>query len=86
MKVTVRGAGLISEQLKRAGRANADGSVDVTLPDGAYIAALLKQLKLPDDRGYLVSVNNTMVSASQFGEHALASGDDVMVMPPLKGG
>ena len=34
----------------------------------------------------VVSVNNEMVSPANYEQHALADDDEVMLMPPLKGG
>ena len=78
MRLHLKAAGTIGHHLPSTGH------IDVA--DGMTIAALIAYLKLPDDRGYLVSVNNEMVSPTRYGQHALRAGDEIMLMPPLKGG
>jgi sulfur carrier protein ThiS len=78
MRLKLSAAGNIGRLLPRSSHAD--------VADGITIARLLTQLRLPTDRGYLVSVNNQMVSTADYADRVLKADDEVMLLPTLKGG
>ena len=46
----------------------------------------MREMMLPDDRQYLVSVNNAVVRKADREFRTLTDADQVTIMPPLKGG
>ena len=61
-----------------------DGAV--TLARGASIIEVLSELGIPYDQVGPVSLNDTIVSKERWGATALSEGDQLTVMPPIKGG
>ncbi|TFH41040.1 MAG: MoaD/ThiS family protein, partial [Lysobacterales bacterium] len=47
---------------------------------------VMRQLGMPTDENYLVSLNGDVVVISERGTRVLAEGDHLAIMPPLKGG
>ncbi len=56
-----------------------------TLKDGASLADLLEQLPF-SERVALTSVNSQLVAPTQRADYVLAEGDEVLMIPPVKGG
>jgi sulfur carrier protein ThiS len=46
----------------------------------------MRQLGMPMDENYLVSLNGEIVVISERDSRALAEDDHLAIMPPLKGG
>ena len=64
----------------KGGQARIEVAADSSVDD------LIRHLSLPEDRRYLVSVNDEFIPKTQTATHTLTSDDRVMIMPPLKGG
>jgi sulfur carrier protein ThiS len=47
---------------------------------------VMRQLGMPMDENYLVSLNGEIVVISERDSRALAEDDHLAIMPPLKGG
>ncbi|MCY4245752.1 MAG: MoaD/ThiS family protein [Gammaproteobacteria bacterium] len=78
MKITVKASGILGEHFPGG---------PMTVPQKTLsVAALLSQLPLPPDLPCMVSVNNALVPKAMHREKMLNDGDEVVVMPPLKGG
>lgn len=58
----------------------------IELDDGSSLESLLQKIQLPADRPYMVIVNDTKVAGDQFGEITIRSDDQVVLLPPIKGG
>ncbi len=56
-----------------------------TLKDGASLADLLEQLPF-SERVALTSVNSQLVAPTRRADYVLAEGDEVLMIPPVKGG
>ncbi len=82
MKVQVRTAGLLGRYLPPGSEAN---RARLDLPDGLTVAAAMARLGLPEG-SYLVTLNGKALTAARRGEAVLQDGDDLALMPPLKGG
>ena len=83
MKIQFKTGGLFVEHLP-AGSSGATAELEV--PDGATPADVIRQLGMPVDENYLVSLNGEVVVSSERDTRVLAGNDHLAVMPPLKGG
>ena len=61
-----------------------DGAV--TFAHRASIIEVLSELGIPHDQVGPVSLNDSIVSKERWGATALSEGDQLTVMPPIKGG
>ena len=61
-----------------------DGAV--TFAHGTSIIEVLSELGIPHDQVGPVSLNDSIVSKERWGGTALSEGDQLTVMPPIKGG
>ena len=61
-----------------------DGAV--TFVHRASILEVLSELGIPHDQVGPVSLNDSIVSKERWGPTALSEGDQLTVMPPIKGG
>ena len=58
----------------------------VTFAHRASIIEVLSELGIPRDQVGPVSLNDSIVSKERWGATALSEGDQLTVMPPIKGG
>lgn len=58
----------------------------IDIEDGARLDAILARLPIPDDKDYLVLVNDEKIERERYAEIAIGADDDVVLLPPLKGG
>ncbi|MCP4387181.1 MAG: MoaD/ThiS family protein [Gammaproteobacteria bacterium] len=58
----------------------------IDLDDGSSLEALLNKIPLPSGKPYMVLVNDVKVANDQFGEITIQGGDEVVLLPPIKGG
>ncbi len=58
----------------------------VDLDDGSSLEALLSKIPVPSDKPFMVLVNDAKVSSDQFSGITIQEGDDVVLLPPIKGG
>lgn len=82
MRIQVRTAGLLGEHLPPGSERN---RAQVEVRDGATPLDVMAQLGFPAG-SYLVSVNGSVVPTAQRAATILQEGDDLALMPPLKGG
>jgi thiamine biosynthesis protein ThiS len=83
MRVSIRTAGLVSRHLPPGSTGN---KAQINLADGMTVAGVIAHLKLPDGRGYVTSVNGEMVPPPKWSEHVIKDGDQLAILPPMKGG
>ena len=62
------------------------GNGTITLTDQGTIVSVLAELGVPHDQVGPVSLNDTIVSKDLWGDTVLHEGDQLTVMPPIKGG
>ncbi len=60
--------------------------VELTLPDGATVADVITQQRLPEKWVHLVLVNGHYIAAQVRATTALADGDTLAIWPPIAGG
>lgn len=57
-----------------------------TLSEGASLSDLLKQLEMLSRRGLAVAVNQTVISSTEWSDHTLFDGDQILVIQATQGG
>lgn len=83
MRITVTSSGILTQYLP----ANASGnSAQIDIDDDASPVDVMRSLGFPEDGKYLVILNGTLVPTAQRPTQQLAENDELMIMPPLKGG
>ncbi|MBN33237.1 MAG: molybdopterin synthase sulfur carrier subunit [Rhodospirillaceae bacterium] len=82
MKILVRTAGLLGKHLPEG---SAKNRAEIEVPDGSTPKSVMDRLGFPDG-SYLVTLNGKAVPTVQRSEVALSDGDNLALMPPLKGG
>lgn len=83
MRIAVRTTGLLGEYLPPG---SAPNRAELELPDSATPVDVLRRLAMPANRKYLIAVNGGLVPTASHAERTLADGDEIAIMPPLKGG
>ena len=58
----------------------------IDLDEGSSLAALLQKIPVPSDKPYMVILNDVKVASDKFGEITLEGDDQVVLLPPIKGG
>ncbi len=58
----------------------------IDVDDGSSLEALLAKIPVPADKPYMVIVNDEKVGSDRFAEITLAADDEVVLLPPIKGG
>ena len=59
---------------------------NIGIDDGASLEALLQRIPIPADKTYLVIVNDEKVSRETYAETIIQAEDDIVLLPPIKGG
>jgi sulfur carrier protein ThiS len=58
----------------------------IDVDDGSSLAALLRKIPLPSDKPFMVILNDEKVASDQFDEITIQGDDQVVLLPPIKGG
>jgi sulfur carrier protein ThiS len=83
MKLAIRTGGLLGKYLPAGSARNA---AELELPEGTTAAGAIARLGMPPEGSYLVIHNGTAVPRDARVDCRLADGDELAIMPPLKGG
>ena len=83
MNIQFKTGGLFVEHLPAGSTGN---TAELEVPEGATPMDVMRQLRMPLDEKYLVSLNGEVVVISERDSRVLAENDHLAVMPPLKGG
>ena len=83
MKLVIRTGGLLGKYLPEGSARN---SAELDLPEGTTAAAVIERLGMPPAGSYLVIHNGAAVPKDARGACTLTDGDELAIMPPLKGG
>lgn len=83
MKIQFKTGGLFVEHLPAGSTGN---TAELEVPEGATPTDVMRQLGMPMDENYLVSLNGEVVVISERDTRVLAEKDRLAIMPPLKGG
>jgi len=82
MKILVRTAGLLGKHLPAGSEKN---RAELEIPEGSTPKSVMDNLGFPEG-SYLVTLNGKAVPTAQRTEVVLQDGDNLALMPPLKGG
>ena len=83
IKIQLKTGGLLGEYLPAGSARN---TAEVTVDDDATPLDVMKQLGIPMEDNYLVSLNDSVVTRKERSSQPLAENDRLVIMPPLKGG
>ncbi len=83
MKIQFKTGGLFVEHLPAGSTGN---MAEFEVPEGATPVDVMRQLGMPLEENYLVSLNGEVVVISERDTRMLAENDHLAIMPPLKGG
>lgn len=83
MRIRVKTGGLLGKLLPPGSAGN---SAEVEVADNATPLDVMRKLGLPPEQNYLVSLNGSVVVKSERSQRRLAEGDQLAIMPPLRGG
>ena len=88
MRISVKLVGPLVDQLPTGGPLsdNPRGVNALSIVDDATMRTLLEQLGLAPELEYFAMINDEHVPSDILAKRALAEGDDVVLVPPLKGG
>ena len=56
------------------------------LDEGGRLADLLAQLPIPADKKFIVILNDEKVSRDAYDDIVVAADDEIVLLPPIKGG
>jgi len=56
------------------------------LAEGEHLDTLLAKLPIPADKAYIVIINDEKVAREDYPEIAVRPDDEVVLLPPIKGG
>jgi len=83
IKIQVKTGGLLGKYLPAGSARNA---AEMEVDDSATPLDVMKQLGIPMEDNYLVSLNGSVVIRKERSTQPLAENDRLVIMPPLKGG
>ena len=83
IRIQVKTGGLLGEYLPAGSVRN---TAEIEVDDNATPLDVMKQLGIPMEDNYLVSLNGTVVIRKERSIQPLAEKDRLVIMPPLKGG
>lgn len=83
MKVTVKAGGMFAKNLPSSREGN---QAEIDLEEGSTPIDVLRVLDLPAEGGYLMILNGESVPRSERSSRRLGEGDQLAIMPPLRGG
>ena len=58
----------------------------IEVDDGSSLETLLAKIPIPADKPYMVIVNDEKVSSDRIAEITVHGDDEVVLLPPIKGG
>ena len=56
------------------------------LGEGEHLDTLLAKLPIPAEKAYIVIINDEKVSREDYANITIEPGDEVVLLPPIKGG
>jgi len=59
---------------------------ELEVDEGASLEALLDRIPIPADKPFLVLFNDTKVNAEEYAGIRVGPDDEIVLLPPIKGG
>jgi len=59
---------------------------DIRTEDGASLETLLQQIPIPENKPDIVILNDEKVSRENYAEIIIQEKDEIVLLPPIKGG
>ena len=83
IKIQLKTGGLLGEYLPAGSARN---TAEMEVDDDATPLDVMKQLGMPMEDNYMISLNGTVVTRKERSSQPLAENDRLVIMPPLNGG
>ncbi len=83
MQVTVKLFGALRQYLPAGSGFN---SCELTTAEGPMLNQLLELLPIPDHKPYLVILNDEKINKQEYPSTRVEENDEVVLLPPIKGG
>ena len=58
----------------------------IAIDTGSSLDALLQKVPVPADKPYMVILNDEKVASDQYTEVTVQADDEIVLLPPIKGG
>lgn len=58
----------------------------IEIDEGSTLTTLLQKIPVPSDKPYMVILNDEKVASDKFDEITIRDEDEVVLLPPIKGG
>ena len=58
----------------------------ISIDDDTSLKSLLQRIPIPADKPYLVILNDEKVSREAYADTIIQTDDDIVLLPPIKGG
>ena len=59
---------------------------EIEVDDGASLETLLDRIPIPADKPFLVLLNDSKINAEDYAGIEIKSSDEIVLLPPIKGG
>ncbi|MCZ6722877.1 MAG: MoaD/ThiS family protein [Gammaproteobacteria bacterium] len=83
MQVTVKLFGALRQYLPAGSSFN---SCELTTAERSMLDQLLQMLPIPDHKAYLVILNDEKINKQEYASTRVEENDEVVLLPPIKGG
>ena len=58
----------------------------ISTEDGASLETLLQQIPIPENKPYIVILNDEKISREDYAQVTIQEKDEIVLLPPIKGG
>jgi len=83
MKISVKLFGALRQYLPAGSSFNA---CNLTIAEKSTIADVLTLLPIPEDKAFLVLFNDTKIDKEIYADTKVSAADEIVLLPPIKGG
>lgn len=83
MQVSVKLFGGLRQYLPAGSAFNA---CVLNLPDDSMLTDILSHLPIPEDKTYIVLLNDVKLDKETYADTPVSASDEIVLLPPIKGG
>lgn len=83
MQVSVKLFGGLRQYLPAGSAFN---TCELTVPDDCVLTDVLSQLTIPEDKTYIVLLNDVKLDKEAYVGTSVSASDAIVLLPPIKGG